>query len=164
MHIKIATMLSGTRVLSGNFLSNDAAQLSCAILGTYRFSMTEEGKNTIPYFFLHTPELAYSLNYFKYTNPHYRSIQADTLGYDRRVFDYQTTGFPVIPQEQKFTGFEKFKEHYDGHQSVLMDKTNRLRYYNKPSHRPFDWLFRYPYERMFGDSPLRFILNPHPYI
>jgi hypothetical protein len=164
MHIKIATMLSGTRVLSGNFLSNDAAQLSCAILGTYRFSMTEEGKNTIPYFFLHTPELAYSLNYFKYTNPHYYSTQADTLGYDRRVFDYQTTGFPVIPQEQKFTGFEKFKEHYDGHQSVLMDKTNRLRYYNKPSHRPFDWLFRYPYERMFGDSPLRFILNPHPYI
>lgn len=157
MHIKMAMSLPGTRIFSGNFLSSQSATLSDAILGIYRFSMTEEGKDTIPYFFLHTPELAYSLNWLRYSNP-------DDFGsdYEQRVIEYQAMGFPIIPQEKKFTGFEKFKEHYDSHQYVLMDKDNRLRYHDKPSHRPFDWLFRYPYENMFGDSPLRYILNSHP--
>ena len=157
MHIKMAMSLPGTRIFSGNFLSSRSASLSCAILGTYRFSMTEEGKNTIPYFFLHTPELAYSQNYSRHSNP--GDFGSD---YERRVIEYQATGFPVIPQEKKFTGFEKFKDYYDSHQYVLMDKDNRLRYHGKPSHRPFDWIFRYPYEKMFGDSPLSYVLNPNP--
>ena len=162
MHIKMAIMLPGTNVFSGNFLLPQGASLSCAILGTYRFGMTEEGKNTIPYFFLHTPELAYSRNYFSYSNPRDHGSQTGDSDYNRLVNIYQAMGFPVIPQEKKLTGFEKFKEHYDSHQYVLMDKTNRMRYHDKPSHRPFDWLFRYPYERMFGDSPLSYVLNPHP--
>jgi len=160
MHIKMAMLLPGTNVFSGNFLLTQGASLSCAVLGTYRFSMTEEGKNTIPYFFLHTPELAYSQNYFRYSN--LPAPQTGDSDYHRHANTYQAMGFPVIPQEKKFTGFEKFKEHYDSHQYVLMDKTNRMRYHDKPSHRPFDWLFRYPYERMFGDSPLSYVLNPHP--
>ena len=162
MHIKMAMMLPGTNVFSGNFLLARGASLSCSILGTYRFSMTEEGKNTIPYFFLHTPELAYSRNYFSYSNPRDHGSQTGDSDYNRLVNIYQAMGFPVIPQEKKLTGFEKFKEHYDSHRYVLMDKTNRMRYHDKPSHRPFDWLFRYPYERMFGDSPLSYVLNPHP--
>jgi hypothetical protein len=164
MHIKMATLLSGTSIFSGNFLSRNVAELSCAILGIHRFSMTDEGKNTIPYFFLHTPELAYSLNYVRYSNKHIGTTVLEELGYYRRVIEYQDIGFPVIAQEQKYTGFEKFKEHYDSHQYVLMDKTNRLKYHDKPSHRPFDWLFRYPYEKMFGDSTLRYVLNSQPYI
>lgn len=163
MHIKMALMLPGTCVFSGNFLLTQGASLSCAILGIYRFSITEEGKNTIPYFFLHTPELAYSRNYFSYSTLHDNSTHPEDSGYHQQVNVYQAMGYPVIPQETKFTGFEKFKEHYDSHQYVLMDKDNRLRYHDKPSHRPFDWIFRYPYEKMFGDSPLRYILNSHPY-
>ena len=154
MHIKMASFLQGTRVYSGNFLGFNITNLSCAIMGLYRFSNTDEGKNVIPYFFLHTPELAYS----------FRNIKAmdNSESYERRVQQYQVGGFPVIPQEKKLTGFEKFKEHYDSHQYVLMDKTNRMRYHDKPSHRPFDWLFRYPYEKMFGDSPLSYVLNSQP--
>lgn len=162
MHIKMATMLTGTRIFSGNFLSSNTAHLSCAILGTYRFSMTEEGKTTIPYFFLHTPELAYSLNYFRNSCYKHHS-ETDSL-YTHRVSAYQEMGFPVIGQDTKFTGFEKFKEHYDSHTHVIEDRNNRLKYHGKVSKRPFDWLFRYPYERMFGDSGLNYILNSPPYI
>jgi hypothetical protein len=162
MHIKMAIMLPGTRIFSGNFLSSSSAPLSCAVLGIYRFSMTEEGKNTIPYFFLHTPELAYSFNYFIYSNLYGPVTQTNFSDQYPWVKEYQMMGFPIIPQEKKFTGFEKFKEHYDSHQYVLMDKINRLKYHDKPSHRPFDWIFRYPYEKMFGDSPLSYVLNPNP--
>ena len=162
MHIKMATMLPGTRVFSGNVLSAKVASLTFAILGIHRFSMTEEGKNTIPYFFLHTPELAYSLNYLRYSG--YKDYTEIDDPYADRVNAAQAMGFPVIAQDTKFTGFEKFKEYYDSHTYVLEDRNNRLKYHSKASQRPFDWLFRYPYERMFGDSTLSYILNSPPYI
>jgi|LakMenEpi03Aug12_release.lakeMendotaPanAssembly.Ray.scaffolds.fasta_scaffold72174_3 hypothetical protein len=162
MHIKMASMFTGTNVFSGNFLMTGSAVLSHAILGIYRYSRTSEGKNTIPYFFLHTPELAYSMHGFKQDN--FSEINdLERLGYRSKVRIYNLVGFPVIPQEQKFTGFEKFKEHYDSHTYVKDDPKNRLRFGSKPSARPFDWLFRYPYEELFGEPRLNFILNKYPY-
>ena len=163
MHIKMASMFTGTNVFSGNFLLQESAVLTHAILGIYRYSRTSEGKNTIPYFFLHTPELAYSMHGFKQDN--FDKInELEKLGYRRKARVYNLVGFPVIPQEQKFTGFEKFKEHYDSHTYVKDDPKNRLKFGNKDSARPFDWLFRYPYEELFGEPRLNFILNSPPYI
>jgi hypothetical protein len=163
MHIKMASMFTGTNVFSGNFLTTGAAVLSHAILGIYRYSITSEGKNTIPYFFLHTPELAYSMHGFKQGNFDEMN-ELERSGYRRKAHAYNLVGFPVIPQEGKFTGFEKFKEHYDSHTYVKDDPKNRLKFGNKASARPFDWLFRYPYEELFGASRLSFILNSPPYI
>jgi hypothetical protein len=162
MHIKMATMFTGTSVFSGNFLATGSAVLSYAILGIYRYSRTNEGKNTIPYFFLHTPELAYSMYGFKQCNFDEMN-ELERTGYLRKSHAYNLVGFPVIPQEGKFTGFEKFKEHYDSHTYVKDDPKNRLKFGSKPSARPFDWLFRYPYEDMFGEPKLNFILNKFPY-
>jgi hypothetical protein len=162
MHIKMASMFSGTNVFSGNFLATGSAVLSHAILGIYRYSRTSEGKHTIPYFFLHTPELAYSIHCFKQYNFHQLN-ELERVGYLRKARVYNLVGFPVIPQEQKFTGFEKFKEHYDSHTYVKEDPNNRVKYCTKPSARPFDWLFRYPYEELFGEPRLNFILNKYPY-
>jgi hypothetical protein len=163
MHIKMANMFTGTNVFSGNFLLQESAVLTHAILGIYRYSRTSEGKNTIPYFFLHTPELAYSMHGFKQYN--FDQInELEKLAYRRKARVYNLVGFPVIPQEQKFTGFEKFKEHYDSHTYVKDDPKNRLKFGNKASARPFDWLFRYPYEELFGEPRLNFILNSPPYI
>lgn len=152
MHIKMASFFQGTCIYAGNFLNTGSANLTHAIMGLYRFSNTIEGKNVIPYFFLHTPELAYSFRKLKNID--------NSGGYTKRIQMYQDGGFPVIPQEKKFTGFEKFKEYYDNHQYVLQDITNRLKFHNRASHRPFDWLFRYPYEELFQDPPLSFLLNP----
>lgn len=160
MHIKMASYFKEqTCIYSGNFLQAVAAELTYAMMGIYRFSKTEEGKNTIPYFFLHTPELAYSFQKLDRFPDHPDAYQHKST-YDIRLNKYHLGGFPVIPQERKYTGFEKFKEHYDSHDHVLKDIKNRLKYYMKPSHRPFDWIFRYPYEEIFGDPTLTYILNP----
>jgi hypothetical protein len=164
MHIKMSSFFDeGTCIYSGNSLNDTGANLSNAILGLYRFSQTPEGKNTIPYFFLHTPELAYSFKQAKFVKK--LKYSRDNVGYgqDPRVKIYHSAGFPIIPQAQKFTGFEKFKEHYDSHDYVLKDNKNRLRWHNKASHRPFDWLFRYPYEDKFGPIFLNYRMNRTPY-
>jgi hypothetical protein len=165
MHIKMASMFTGTNVFSGNFLSPNAAVLSHAILGIYRYSRTSEGKNTIPYFFLHTPELAYSTHCFKqYNTDKFNDELNGLVEYPRKVGMYNLIGFPVISQKQKFTGFEKFKEHYDSHTYVLEVPRNKLKFGSKASTRPFDWLFRYPYEELFGAPRLNYRLNSPPYI
>lgn len=166
MHIKMASFFSeGTCMYAGNFLGMEAATLTYAILAVYRFSETPEGKNVIPYFFLHTPELAYSLNQATKSEKYfYNENELSDYGNLGKGKKYHTCGFPVIPQSGKFNGFEKFKEHYDSHDYVLKDPKTRLRWQYKPSKRPFDWLFRYPYEDKFGDPKLTFILNKPPYI
>lgn len=164
MHIKMASFFNeGTCVYSGNFLTYDSAELTYAILAVYRYSKTPEGKNTIPYFFLHTPELAYSFNSASKRQKH-DEVDLREYGNGFKCKKYHAYGFPVIQQEQKFTGFEKYKEHYDTHDYVLKDPKNRLRWQYKLSKRPFDWLFRYPYEDKFGSPALKFILNRPPYI
>ena len=163
MHIKMATMFTGTSIFSGNFLSTESALLSNAILGMYRYSETAEGRNTVPYFFLHTPELAYSLNELRNNSPAEPVNVSAKNDYYRKVQLYRLANFPIISQGRKFTGFEKFKEHYDSHTYVLEVPRNRLQFCNKLSARPFDWLFRYPYEKLFDEGILNFILNKHPY-
>lgn len=159
MHIKMASFFNeGTCVYSGNFLNSNGAHLTDAILGIYRFSKTPEGKNVVPYFFLNTPELAYSFRNFRRNHTFSRPTENST--YIDKVNTYQECGFPVIPQKEKFTGFEKYKEYYDSHDYVLKDPKTRLKWQTKPSRRPFDWLFRYPYEDTFGCPLLTFILNP----
>lgn len=166
MHIKMASFFTeGTCVYSGNFLSFNSAQLTHAILAVYRFSRTPEGKNIIPYFFLHTPELAYSVNQALLDKKLVIDHETDSsqFGKNAKTKIYRTFGIPVIPQKNKFTGFEKFKDHYDTHDYVLKDPKNRLRWQYKLSKRPFDWLFRYPYEDLFGCPHITFVLNQPPY-
>lgn len=151
-YIKFTQMLEGTCIFSGNFLLYDSAVLTYAMLGLYRYSLTEEGKNTVPYFFLHTPELAYSMRNHDILKPH---------TYEHRVNLYKQAHFPIIAQEQKYSGFEKYKEYYDKHhREVYKNKEIRMKYAIKPSQRIFDWIFRYPYEEKFNDPQLKFILNP----
>lgn len=167
MHIKMASFFNeGTCVYSGNFLGYNSAQLTYAILAVHRFSKTPEGKNVVPYFFLHTPELAYSFTQMREVGKVILVHETDssTYGKNANVKMYRVSGFPVIAQQGKFTGFEKFKEHYDSHDYVLKDPKNKLKWQFKPSKRPFDWLFRYPYEDKFGCPQLKFIITKPPYV
>ena len=174
MHIKMASYFNeGTCIYSGNMLSLQNSSLTCAILGLHRFSKTLEGKSVIPYFFLHLPELAYSLNQYGMDlsdpdmdadSPASRNTRTRLPNYHYKVDLYQKAGFSVIPQQQKFTGFEKYKDYYDDHVHILQNIKNRMKWNSKPSHRPFDWIFRYPYEELFGDIVLKHILNSYPYI
>lgn len=166
MYIKMSSFFEeGTCIYSGNFLDHVGATLSYAVLGLHRFSKTPEGKNTIPYFFLHTPELAYSINQYGINHPSTNtSSPVRRSSYDNKVNKYRAAGFPIIVQEQQLNGFEKFKEYYDSPEYTTRDVMTRMKWREKPSHRNFDWLFRYPYEELFGEPALTFILNKPPYI
>lgn len=148
-HIKMSEDLQGTVIFSGDFLNKKGAVLSDAILGLYRASLVN--KNIIPYFFLHTPELAYSINYKK--------IEKIPTGYDGKAYVYQQNGFPVIPQLSKTTGFEKVKDYYDKNFFHLVPKIDRLKYATKPSRRTFDLLYRYPYEEKYNNRFIFYKVN-----
>jgi len=152
-HIKFTQIVGGTCVFSGNFLHRRGAALTHAVLGLYRYSLSAEGKNTVPYFFLYTPELAYSLR--KYRTKCSEGTQ------DEKIDLYQQAGFPIIPQPQKFTGFEKLKDYYDEHYGYVVKDKSKIRYMRRPSHRAFDWILRYPYEEKFKHYGVhRYLLNP----
>lgn len=149
-HMAIGEDLPGTKIYSGNFLTTTAA-LTYAQLSLYRYSCNHL-INVVPYFFLHTPELAYSM----------RPLAAKFSGsdvYKNRVDSYRAAGFPVIPQIQKFTGFEKVKDLYDREYSHLLTTELKLQHSGRASSRVFDMVLRYPYEKKFKEPSIRYILN-----
>lgn len=148
-HMKCSEMIhSGTVIFSGNFVMsprNSGPMLSYAILGMKRYA-ERSGRSIVPFFFLHTPQLAYSFIPYEMT---------DALsGYEMKVEMYRLAGFPVIQQGDKYTGFERVKELCDG---VKIPITTRLKYASKPSSRPFDLLYRYPYEQKINDPRIDYI-------
>lgn len=113
--------------------------------GLYRYSVNGR-KNVIPFFFLSTPDLAYS--------PEIKGISASN-----KVEMYNKHGFPVIAQgnvanqDCKYTGFEKVKEIYDAkyaHEVTPLDK--RMRISRQRSNRVYDLLLRNKYEYQFRND------------
>lgn len=151
-HIKMTENLKGTVIFSGDFLGKNSATLSDAILGLYRASLVRT--HLVPYFFLHTPQLAYSFA----KNTHINNLHHLTE-YDKKVFRYKEIGIPIIPQATKTSGFEVVKDYYDKHYYNLVPTLNRLKYANKASKRTFDLLYRYPYEEKYKDKEFKFITN-----
>jgi hypothetical protein len=152
-HMKMTESVDGTAIFSGNFIQNRAVFVTDALLGLARYA-DQTNKAIVPFYFLETPELAYSLqpihNKFTYN--------AET-GYAVKVQAYQAAGFPVIPQAEKYTGFEKVKDYYDIHYKDRVKVTTRIEFAKKPSKRVFDLLLRYPYEKLLGERLVQVLTN-----
>lgn len=147
-YIKMAEFFTDTVIFGGNFLTKKGATLTYSQLALHRVSKIR--KNIIPYFFLHTPELAYSFVHFR------QSIFGE---YDDKVIQYTSNGFPVVAQQDKMTGFEKIKDLYDVKLKSKITAKDMFKYSRRLSQRPFDILYRYPYEEKFGDRDLKFLLS-----
>lgn len=132
-------IVEGTVIFAGNFGSERfKPALSYHQLGLHRYAMSMESdtsKKIIPFFFLHNQELANSFVLSKWDNW--------MNEYDLKCQIYQMNGYPVIPQNKKFNGFEKLKEYYDLFENQVPKKT-RLSYSDMRSFRVFDLLYRYP--------------------
>lgn len=152
-YIKMSETLPGTVIFSGNFLHQNGAVFSDAILGLFRASL--DRITLIPYFFLHTPELAYSILQSSLDTIKFNSLN----DYEKKVFSYQENGLPVIPQTQKFSGFEKVKDYYDKNFYHLVDVKKKLKFSTKQSNRTFDFLLRYPYEELYNDQKIIYYIN-----
>jgi hypothetical protein len=125
----------GTIIFSGNFASH--SQYNYTIFGIKRYTDITK-RSIIPFFFLHDAALAGFINkvnsekqYLKVSDPYLNKIEALTKA-----------KIPIIPQAQKYTGFEKIKEYYD-EQKDRVTIIERMKFSNMPSKRIFDVLFRY---------------------
>lgn len=127
---------NGTIVFSGDFLPY-AATYSYTIFGLKRYADTTK-RNIIPFFLLYDSELSTILT--RYTNTHEDMLTNDA--YHIKVNAMKKIGIPIIPQERKFSGFEKVKELYDARFDLVSVK-DRLKYSSMPSKRIFDIVFRY---------------------
>jgi hypothetical protein len=124
---------NGTILFSGNFMSDfQSMTINFTIMGLSRYT-TKTKRSIIPFFFLHDPALAMSFINTKVTG---------IAPYESKFTLFQKAGFPVVPQPQKFSGFEKIKDYYD-QIPERVSTFDRLRFSREPSKRLFDVQFRY---------------------
>jgi hypothetical protein len=143
-HMKMADIVgTGTIIYSGNFIYPNFVPLNYTIYGLARFAQ-RSSLHVIPFFFMHDSELANSFlpEIDKLIPPSSAAITAEMVGYLAKCKIYQSCGFPIIPQDEKMTGFERIKEYYDQFPKMVTVKT-RLRHASRPSRRVFDLLYRY---------------------
>lgn len=128
----------GTCIFSGHPLScSTGVGHNFSQLGLYRY-MTISGRNLIPNFFLHTPELGKV--WFAHTKKILNEIDEILVGYGVRCYMYAKAKFPIIPSK-KITGFENYKILCDKYPELVSTK-QRIRY-NKNKH-VYDILYRWP--------------------
>lgn len=138
-YMKMAeTVTDGTVIFSGNFLQTPNISLNYTILGLHRYAMIK--RTVVPFFFLHTPELAYAFDPY-----HKKSLNLKIKPSDIKVNTNNLAGFPVISQDNyRYSGFELVKDYYDYKYYDKVPKINRLKYAKYKSTRTFDVLLRYP--------------------
>lgn len=152
-HIGMTENLDGTVIFSGDRLPKKGGAIAVPNVCLYNASIN---RSMVPYFLIQTPELAYSkLHTLSKLSSEYQLIQDQYL---TKVEILQREGLPVIPQDNKYTGFERVKEFYDQYHSKI-PKSVKLKYASRPSKRAYDLLFRYPLEEKYGYSKFKYLIN-----
>lgn len=131
-HAKAILGMDDTCIMAGNFTAPLNIGLSRTQLGLLRAANLDK-PSFIPFFLQSTPELAYSM-----IECQLKSTLEDC--YADKCRAYLESGFDIIPQKTKLTGFEEIKASYD---DVQVPSRLRLLFKNEPSARPFDLLYRY---------------------
>lgn len=134
-----------TVILSGNFWPKwpKNPSLSYDILGLHRFSLVNEQLRIIPFFFSHTRELAFAFseeNKNKFENQ-----------YLLKCSQYLDENFPIIPQEEKLSGFEIIKNYFDDKTDLIKD-ISLLKRSVLVSNRIFDMEYRYKLREHLGSQ------------
>ena len=154
-HIGMSEPLDGTCVFSGDRLDENVCHIT-----SKNICMLEAAQDRpiVPYFFMHTPEISYSLLY-EHGNLTTGIEQETFYDYERKVLSYTKSGIPVIAQPTKYTGFEKVREYYDNNFAHLRTPKLKLTYFKQyPRHCMFDLLLRYPYQKRFMKH-FKYIIN-----
>ena len=135
-YIKLAEQTLGTAIQAGNYISKSVCGLSYSLMALHRYTRVKQ--NYVPFFFQNFPNLAYSfiLKDAKNQGP----VKNMQTAYNAKNQTYLETGFPVLRQADKYTGFEKIKTFFD---SEIISHEDRIRWQHLPSKRPFDIMFRY---------------------
>lgn len=153
-HMKLASLTTtGTVIFSGELINhgrgNDGYPDSNN-MGLYHYRNITK-PNFIPFFFLYGKELANS-----FVCHHDRVIDGSG-NYPMKVQIYNQNGFPVIPQKQKYNGFEKIKDYFDEFNTIEIPTIQKLDKGRFRSRRVFDILYRNKYETKFSNYRYQWI-------
>lgn len=156
-HLGMTEHLQGTCIFSGDCLGKNDANIRFNNICMYEAT---KHRSVVPYFFMHTPEIAYSKVFVanKYKRKKLDYTDKQQL-YQEKAILLINEGFPMIPQQEKYTGFEKVKDLYDQEYRHLITPKTLLKYANKSSKRTYDLLLRYPYEYKYGVPNFRYIVD-----
>jgi hypothetical protein len=150
-HYGMSRDLPGTVILSGDTFF-DWGIIPIKSNNIWLLDVKRE-RSIIPFFFSETAELAYSIMYDAANHKIRSDHEYPKVNY------YRSAGIPVIPQTQKYTGFEQVKDYYDVHYAHLVTAEMKRRFILKPSRRVYDVLLRYPYEQKHGVVNYSYLLN-----
>lgn len=144
-YMKLSDLVGhGTTIFSGSFIIRGRIQYfwSRNELGLLHYAILGK-KNCVPFFFNETQNLTYAFRH--------NGLPDVVNDYYNKVTMYQYNNFPVIPQADKFSGFEKLKERYDTIEHPLLEslKSDILAKTGNPSRRNFDLLYRNKFEAKF---------------
>jgi len=155
-HIKnISSIKEGTVIYSGNLLGIRASFLNFPILGLQRYK--EEGHNLVPFFFLSTPNLAYST--WKYQLSKFNNYTQPLNYYNIKCSIYLDNGYHIEPSTKAFSGFEKVKDYYDARFKNNIPIAAKLASSYNGSRSTFDVLFRHKFIQKFRDPQIKFLWN-----
>jgi hypothetical protein len=150
---------TGTQIMSGNLvLSPDLLGMGAEHYSLIRYAKEinpiNSDKKVIPFFFLHDHQIARAGSMI---NNQISTQKISTLA--KQKFNYIDEGsaskcawlllhgFPVIPQEFSYSGFEQFKDVYEKHHSATSEEklmaSRCVLDMDKVSHRVFDIHHRY---------------------
>ena len=145
-HMAISELVpEGTAIFSGNIPHNGYIEFTVDLLPFYTYrDITRPA--LIPFFLMEDVDIAgaYLREDIKITKS-YSGIEQ----YENKCNLYNHLGLTIIPQQQKFTGFEKLKEYYQPQQH-LISRQLRLRTSSQLSNRVFDIVFRYKWYDIIG--------------
>lgn len=149
--IRLAELTTeGTVIMSGNFITGSTGIPDNNNWSLWHYAKRMK-KNIVPYFFLETEDLTYSFRDNDYVNKMLENKKVPDIGYYNKVLLYQSYGFPILPQPEKYNGFEKIKDWYDDNcprKISSIEKMHKLP--GQTSTRNFDVLFRNKYEAKFS--------------
>lgn len=156
VHIAMTEKLNGTVIFAGNFLHYNGMAYSSII---HSLTLYAESRPCVPFFLSSHPDLAYTKLLYEQENNNENHF--DTSDYQAKVKMYQDTGFPVIPQSEKFSGFEKIKDYFDVHYTHKVTLADKLTYCQRyrQTKRVYDILLRYPLEKKYGLVSYKNLVN-----
>ena len=166
-YMKMSELITeGTLLFSGDIMVYRQLPLNYTIYGLKRYADISN-RAIIPFFFLYSPNMLFSFNeksledsyIVSYLHGEPNQVRGHTdFTYIAKCRVYSDSGFPILPQVSKFSGFENIKDYYDTCTSISFNE--RIRFSNKPSKRNFDIIYRYRLHEMIPyEDIIRYILK-----
>lgn len=137
LHIHMLDKIPGCPVLSWNapYIEHDPFGIGLPQYKYWSYNryFEKKGRPGVPFFFLYTQELIYAFIRQPLFQGLMKNPKSASYNYGFKCDLYRSGGFAITNREDKFTGFEKLRAHYDK-MSGEIDRFNRL--------------FRHPLEKM----------------